>query len=53
MKKTAGWVLSLGTYPGVLFGIRSYPEQNQTDHVLYLPFIDICLTIVHDDEGAE
>ena len=40
-----GWEISLGLYPGVLLGFRSYMEQSVENHVLYLPFIDICLTI--------
>ena len=39
------WELSIGLYPGVLLGIRSYVEQDFVQHVLYLPFIDICLEI--------
>ena len=39
------WELSFGFYPGVLLGIRSYREVNKTNHVLYLPFIDICLKL--------
>jgi hypothetical protein len=39
------WELSIGLYPGVLLGIRSYPEQDYVQHVLYLPFVDICLEI--------
>jgi len=39
------WVLSIGLYPGILLGIRSYVEQDYVQHVLYLPFIDICLEI--------
>ena len=39
------WELSMGLYPGVLLGIRSYVEQDFVQHVLYLPFIDICLEI--------
>jgi hypothetical protein len=39
------WSLSLGFYPGVLLGIRSYNEEKQTTHVLYIPFIDIALEI--------
>jgi len=44
MKKTS-WELSFGFYPGILTGFRSYDEENKTNHVLYLPFIDACLTI--------
>jgi hypothetical protein len=39
------WELSIGLYPGVLLGIRSYPEKDYVQHVLYLPFVDICLEI--------
>ena len=39
------WELTMGFYPGILFGIRSYPEKDYTQHVLYLPFVDICLEI--------
>ena len=39
------WELSIGLYPGILFGIRTYTEQDYKQHVLYLPFIDICLEI--------
>ena len=40
------WELSIGTYPGILIGIRSYIEKDFTEHVFYLPFfVDIALTI--------
>ena len=39
------WSLSLGFYPGILLGMRSYNEENQTAHVIYLPFVDIALEI--------
>jgi len=42
------WELSIGLYPGVLFGIRSYESEGITDHVLYLPIVELCLTIYHD-----
>ena len=42
------WELTIGLYPGILFGIRSYQEKDYTQHVLYLPFVDICLEIFHD-----
>tara|TARA_R100000655_G_scaffold1585_2_gene6014 strand:+ start:4128 stop:4274 length:147 start_codon:yes stop_codon:yes gene_type:complete len=44
-KQNKGWSLSLGFYPGILFGVRSYNETNQTTHVLYVPFIDLALEI--------
>ena len=39
------WGLSFGFFPGLLVGVRSYVEQYRTNHVVYLLFIDICLTI--------
>jgi len=39
------WSLSVGFYPGILIGGRTYEEQDQVTHVLYLPFIDIALEI--------
>jgi hypothetical protein len=39
------WELTMGFYPGVLVGIRTYIEKDFNEHVLYLPFIDIALTI--------
>jgi len=39
------WELSFGTFPGILFGIRTYREQHKTNHVLYVGFLDACLTI--------
>jgi hypothetical protein len=40
-----GWALSLGFYPGVLFGFRTYEEPNFTTHVFYIPFIDLALEV--------
>jgi|TARA_Y100000289_G_C3871950_1_gene123972 hypothetical protein len=39
------WSLSIGFYPGILIGGRTYEEKNQVTHVLYLPFIDFALEI--------
>ncbi len=39
------WAISLGFYPGVLFGIRTYREKDLDTHVIYLPFIDIAIEI--------
>jgi hypothetical protein len=44
------WELSLGLYPGILFGIRSYENGSLTDHVLYLPFVELCLTIYKEEK---
>ena len=48
MKKWKDWELSVGFYPGVLIGFRTYPttkNSNVESHVLYLPLVDLCLTI--------
>jgi hypothetical protein len=39
------WSIEIGFYPGVLIGARTYREPNQTTHVLYIPLVDIALTI--------
>ena len=39
------WEFSMGFYPGVLLGFRSYQEKKANNHVMYLPFVDFCLTI--------
>tara|TARA_B100001287_G_scaffold147287_1_gene123995 strand:- start:702 stop:845 length:144 start_codon:yes stop_codon:yes gene_type:complete len=39
------WNLSIGLYPGIVIGVRSYPEKEYIQHVLYLPFVDLCLEI--------
>lgn len=44
-KEDSWWELSIGLYPGILFGIRTYEEPEFNTHVLYLPFIDIALEI--------
>lgn len=43
------WELSLGLYPGILIGARSYTNRETTDHVLYIPFIELCLTIYKNE----
>ena len=45
------WELSIGFYPGIVVGFRSYEQEKCNNHVLYLPFVDICLTIIK--EGYE
>ena len=40
-----GWALTVGLYPGILLGARTYNYAESTLHVLYLPFIDIALEI--------
>ena len=39
------WEFSVGFYPGILLGFRTYVEVNKKNHVIYIPFIDFCLTL--------
>ena len=39
--------LSFVFYPGICLGFRTYNEINKNNHVLYMPFVDVCLTM-HD-----
>jgi len=50
---TIGWQLSLGLYPGIMFGFRSYIETSIENHVLYIPFVDLCLTIQREVDEEE
>ncbi len=42
------WDLSIGFYPGILFGMRTYHNKNGNAHVFYLPLIDLCIDIYHE-----
>lgn len=44
-KEGRWWELSIGLYPGILLGIRTYEEPTFNTHVLYFPFVDIVLEI--------
>ena len=46
--KAGEWELSLGFYPGILSGFRTYRGEKKDNHVLYIPFVDICLTVYND-----
>jgi hypothetical protein len=39
------WSITIGLYPGLLFGFRTYEEEQFNTYVFYLPFIDIALEI--------
>ena len=39
------WEISVGLYPGILIGVRTYVEKEYVQHVIYLPFVDICIEI--------
>ena len=40
-----GWTITIGFYPGILFGLRTYEEEEFTTWVFYLPFVDFALEI--------
>ncbi len=43
--------VSIGTYPGVVIGARTYRNQDgRVNHVIYLPFIDICISITKEQQ---
>ena len=44
-KEIKNWTLSIGFYPVICLGIRTYNEPDQTAHVFYIPFVDISLEI--------
>tara|TARA_R110000751_G_scaffold67325_1_gene137460 strand:+ start:263 stop:418 length:156 start_codon:yes stop_codon:yes gene_type:complete len=43
--KKGDWSLTLGFYPGIVMGIRTYEEDEQITYVFYIPFVDIALEI--------
>ena len=47
------WEFSVGFHPGMLLGFRSYTERNKNNHVMYLPFVDFCLTIFNKKKKQE
>ena len=44
-ENSKGWALSLGFYPGLLLGFRTYSQPDMLTHVLYMPFVDLALEI--------
>ena len=47
------WELSIGFYPGIIVGFRSYEQDDRNNHVLYLPFIDICLRVLKNVDESD
>jgi len=45
MKERKNWTLSVGFYPGMLLGMRTYDEDDVITYVLYIPFVDLALEI--------
>tara|TARA_R100000234_G_scaffold56676_1_gene34170 strand:+ start:265 stop:414 length:150 start_codon:yes stop_codon:yes gene_type:complete len=48
MEEKRNWSISIGFYPGVLIGGRTYEEEDKVTHVLYLPFVDFALEIFYN-----
>jgi hypothetical protein len=46
--KIKDWELSFGFYPGILLGFRTYKEDLKTNHVVYIPFMDVCFTMYNE-----
>jgi predicted Co/Zn/Cd cation transporter (cation efflux family) len=44
-KATKEWTMSLGLYPGILIGMRTYQGDTHTQYVFYLPFIDLAIEV--------
>ena len=42
------WDISIGLYPGILIGLRTYKKNNIISHVFYLPLIDLCINIYNE-----
>jgi len=47
--KMKAYRVSIGLYPGVLIGIRTYEQEDVVQHVLYLPFIDIAFEYIKEE----
>ena len=47
------WEITIGFYPGIVVGFRSYEGNDRNNHVLYLPFIDICLTVLKNVDESD
>lgn len=50
-KEKWNWSLSIGFYPGILFGTRAYEEDNSLTYVFYVPFVDVALIIPYNNES--
>jgi len=42
------WELSIGFYPGLVIGFREYDQGSLKDYVIYLPLVELCLTVYKD-----
>jgi hypothetical protein len=44
-KQSTWWEFTIGFYPGILIGVRTYNYGDSDLHVFYLPFVDFALEI--------
>lgn len=49
-RKIWNWSLEVGMYPGIVGGIRTYNEKHFTEIVLYIPFVNVILTVYYVDD---
>ena len=47
--KMKAFRISIGLYPGVLIGVRTYEQEDVVQHVVYLPFVDIAFEYVKEE----
>ena len=47
-KSKKNWTISLGLYPGILLGARTYDHVTSRIFVLYLPFIDLAFEVSYE-----
>lgn len=40
--------IKIGLYNGIMVGFRTYEFSNSIDYCLYLPVINICLTVYEE-----
>jgi len=47
--KMKAFRISIGLYPGVLIGVRTYEQEDVVQHVVYLPFVDIAFEYIKEE----
>ena len=45
IKEPKWWEFTIGFYPGILLGARTYNYEESDLHVFYMPFIDFAIEI--------
>lgn len=47
-KEVIDWSLSIGIYPGILIGARTYDQPESRIFVFYLPFVDFAFEVFYE-----